>query len=1189
MKNKISVKILSVIMSLAVLLSSVPVALASTDKTFSVATVSDIHYYPDSLSGNKGDAFYTYLRAANCVYDDLDAILDAALSSLEYEVKNNGVKNIVITGDLTTNGEYEGHVALSRKLLEFEKKTGANIYVTPGNHDINNDRASSFVNDVKEEAKRTTQAEFAELYKDLGFNEAYHRFSDYTAAKGGCLSYSVKTEDGYRLILADGGKFTSDVTEAEVDEQETAGAYTEELINWILAEAEDAEKKGEIPILFTHWNLSGMNYFHEYLMQGFVIDDHYILQETFADAGIHYAFSGHQHVSDVAITHSDSGEAMYSVVTPTLTQFPFSYRVTQFTRSGNKIDATFLQKSCDEYAGVQNIAGTGTYLTPYRKTGFCKQYGGRKADAADYIFNILKKTLDEYINKIRAEGSVVSFIEKEMDIDLADYFDNLLFGGIYIGDISLLSSENIMSCLSDLDAQIMDKFIWDRPYIYDVVKTALKNITSVKVSDVPCTYFLDTYGFGDSTKGGTVGDAVLSVLAHMYLGNEDISKDAFMTDFIKYCGTTDFLDTLIGAVKEYIVNDVVIDEILANINLRIDTLFVGSTVNVGKFFQTIYVILIAILDISKINTDQQADCSAALALLFSGTGDVSLKKLASTVLGTGLISYGTDFSSLIDTVLNMFITEDTKKTAVYQAQIVIGSMVQDDTKDHDVTYTYSGPEKVTPTEEEMELPVNVTLTPSDDSAHSFTVSWITKYSISASDIEVVKKNESFTGKAMTGDRIKVETENTTYTAPGYDAGTFSLLPWTRNVVSHKVTVSGLSPDTEYKYRIGDFTLGFTTEGTVKTAPEDDGKFTFIHTADLGGYTPDYFTAFSNTVKAAEKLYPSYAFNVITGGFTITSANDNQWSYAINSNKEMFRTKTTVYAADESDLGGNYTAKKYFAPETVPEQYMDSGLFYSYDYGDAHFIVLNTNAVTEGGSLSRQQTQWLREDLKNSTKMWDIIVMGGSVYCSDEASALRTQLLGLMEEYNIDLILQGGEAVYARTTLLKNDASVNANTKKVTVDSKEFTAYCNALGTVAVSSGGIGAITESTVPQSEIYASTRKTDNPVFSAITIDGDILAVSTYEVIGGTQTLIDSFAIEKADIEVKTGDINMDGKISAADARLALRCSVELETFSKTKFTIGDVNHDGVITAKDARHILRASVDLEVLIPIKIFVKAE
>ncbi len=60
--------------------------------------------------------------------------------------------------------------------------------------------------------------------------------------------------------------------------------------------------------------------------------------------------------------------------------------------------------------------------------------------------------------------------------------------------------------------------------------------------------------------------------------------------------------------------------------------------------------------------------------------------------------------------------------------------------------------------------------------------------------------------------------------------------------------------------------------------------------------------------------------------------------------------------------------------------------------------------------------------------------------------------------------------------------------------------------------------------------------------------------------------------------GDVNLDGNVTAADARIALRHSVALEEIKGTAFHWGNVDiNSEKITAADARLILRMSVDLE------------
>ena len=61
--------------------------------------------------------------------------------------------------------------------------------------------------------------------------------------------------------------------------------------------------------------------------------------------------------------------------------------------------------------------------------------------------------------------------------------------------------------------------------------------------------------------------------------------------------------------------------------------------------------------------------------------------------------------------------------------------------------------------------------------------------------------------------------------------------------------------------------------------------------------------------------------------------------------------------------------------------------------------------------------------------------------------------------------------------------------------------------------------------------------------------------------------------------GDVDQDGSITAADARLALRRAVNLEDYvpGSVEFRAADVDFDNKITATDARSILRAAVNLE------------
>ena len=59
--------------------------------------------------------------------------------------------------------------------------------------------------------------------------------------------------------------------------------------------------------------------------------------------------------------------------------------------------------------------------------------------------------------------------------------------------------------------------------------------------------------------------------------------------------------------------------------------------------------------------------------------------------------------------------------------------------------------------------------------------------------------------------------------------------------------------------------------------------------------------------------------------------------------------------------------------------------------------------------------------------------------------------------------------------------------------------------------------------------------------------------------------------------GDVNNDGKVTAADARLVLRMSAKIDSYSDEQIAYLDLNKDGKITAADARILLRISAKIE------------
>ena len=62
----------------------------------------------------------------------------------------------------------------------------------------------------------------------------------------------------------------------------------------------------------------------------------------------------------------------------------------------------------------------------------------------------------------------------------------------------------------------------------------------------------------------------------------------------------------------------------------------------------------------------------------------------------------------------------------------------------------------------------------------------------------------------------------------------------------------------------------------------------------------------------------------------------------------------------------------------------------------------------------------------------------------------------------------------------------------------------------------------------------------------------------------------------EIK-GDVDLNGKVNAADARLALRKSAKLENLTSEQIRNADINGDSIVSSTDARLILRFSAGID------------
>ena len=253
--NKLFAILLAVVMTTVLAL---PVSFAADEPSTSrendlrVMVMSDMHTLPESMI--KGTADYQHaIDLDQKVFNESEAILDTQLQ----QVRASKPDVLLLNGDITKDGEYAAHKALAAKLKQLKKDLpDLKVYVTNGNHDINNPAAKDFntADGKAVKAKRTTQKDFRNLYKDVTWNDSTVK-ATYTPPEGaqaGALSYVARPKKGFTVIVIDSNCYTSDNTSDGEQLCEVRGNIPADLLKWAQRQARAARKRGDTVIGMMH-------------------------------------------------------------------------------------------------------------------------------------------------------------------------------------------------------------------------------------------------------------------------------------------------------------------------------------------------------------------------------------------------------------------------------------------------------------------------------------------------------------------------------------------------------------------------------------------------------------------------------------------------------------------------------------------------------------------------------------------------------------------------------------------------------------------------------------------------------------------------------------------------------------------------------------------------------------------------
>ncbi|MBQ4337906.1 MAG: metallophosphoesterase [Clostridia bacterium] len=1105
-------KIACILVSLAVLIASVPlISVNASASTASFAVLSDIHYLSSELYAQGSEAWNQYLETSERQMEEADAILENAFEIAEVtlqEAKENNSAYVLIPGDITKDGEYLSHVAMAEKFRAFEEETGIPVFVIPGNHDVNNSNAADYTGEEAAKARITTPEEFSSIYADFGYNEALARYQpEGEGAYGGSLSYTALLEGGYLLLAIDSCMYSED-NGAEGNEHVTGGRIGDGLMQWIVEQCDYAEENNLRIVTMQHHNLIPHIEIEEATLFAFVVEDWQRICDFYADNGIHYVFTGHLHAQDTASYVSDNGETVTDILTSTLTGFPNKLRSAVFTYDDSSFDCEVDTHEIDEIRNVEYILN-GEKIECPAPFKFAYSYAntfGKTVD--DFAMGAVKGLVYDYFPEIREAGGLIAFLA-EMGVDLEKIIvDALGTNGLALGKVEILTvSQNLMGFINDLGAQVDAKYINNEEYTLDFVSGIIDKLLSLELSEYPCTDFYDEMGYGDPARPGNLRDFAQCCIAYYYNGDEPGDSE-FMLDVLEGFESGELAEKLFNLLREVLVDDLILGEILGSLEFNPGELFPE-----GSMLRVLGLILQGVTE----------------ALL---GGNNSYTNLVESVLGIPLVPEEySSVNSIIDTLMNEYITQSQFEAWGHTISWMLSSFVVDVNPevgaDNDVTLSYTGPVEVEVTQDNYRLPSHLVMTLSEDAQTGANITWLTKYSITASDIQIIpySENPDFDGTANVRCSIDADYEIVEKAYPGADIGlVMGILEYYTEYARHNVKITGLTPGTKYSYRVGDAERGWWSEaGTIETADGSD-SFTFINVTDMQSQNAKQYETVAGVLDTAFDLYPDAKF-VVSNGDQVDMGNHlKHWRYFLNGSGDTLRNTYFMPTAGNHEDEKSVLVSNFIIPNIAESSNTEIGGYYSYDYNNCHFTVLDTNDIVDD-ELSAEQIEWLKDDVSSSEAKWKIVVLhkaaysNGSHYDDGDVVGIRKQLCTLMPYLGVDMVLQGHDHVYLRTDVMNANFAVPCEEKQVTHNGLDYTAKVNPNGTVYSIPGTSGvkvyktkdsAETDKLFPRAEAVIDV---DSQVFTAITVDGDYLYYDAYEVTDGKAQRIDSFAIEKTD----------------------------------------------------------------------------
>ena len=303
-------------------------ALASEPIRFAV--ISDPHFYDVKL-GTTGTALDTYLATDPKLLQLSEPILQSAVA----DILSRDVRFVIISGDLTKDGEVLNHVRMAQYLQKLEQ-AGVEVYVVPGNHDINNADAVEYLGDDTRPVPSANAEVFRALYQRFGYGQALQHAPD-------SLSYVAEAAPGLWLLALDSNKWAES---AAAEHPVVSGRLSAATMTWALEMLEQAQLAGKKVIAFMHHGVNPHFLAEPQIFPDYLLDNWWSVGAQLASAGLKVIFTGHYHSQDASSWTLDGAgnpqpTSLCDIQTGALSVYPCAYRIAELDSAGQLTVSTY--------------------------------------------------------------------------------------------------------------------------------------------------------------------------------------------------------------------------------------------------------------------------------------------------------------------------------------------------------------------------------------------------------------------------------------------------------------------------------------------------------------------------------------------------------------------------------------------------------------------------------------------------------------------------------------------------------------------------------------------------------------------------------------------------------------------------------------------------------------------------------